>query len=209
MAGDEIDWMGDGRVEKVAAVTRGANQRTTTIVIVFFLLTNNSPISHTISAKITEKNKTQNLKSSSPLLLGGLVVTLLIAVAVFVVLKKKKTLDPSAHKNAFESSKRQFSYSEIITITNNFERILGKGGSGTVYHGLIDDNTQVAVKVLFSTLIQVLLCDCNIIVILLCDCNPNTQASQIHPDAQISTLSSSCVIAPSGFEQSEIEKERD
>ncbi|KAF4392434.1 hypothetical protein G4B88_005393 [Cannabis sativa] len=124
--------------------TRGANQRTPPIVFVFvfFLLTNNSPISHTISAKITEKNKTQILKSSSPLL------------AVFVVLKKKKTLDPSAHKNAFESSKRQFSYSEIITITNNFERILGKGGSGIVYHGLIDDNTQVAVKVLSSPSIQ-------------------------------------------------------
>ncbi|XP_062087596.1 LRR receptor-like serine/threonine-protein kinase IOS1 [Humulus lupulus] len=87
---------------------------------------------------------------------GGLVVTLLIAVAVFVGLKKikKKTQEPNAQKDSFESSKRQFTYSEVLRITNNFERILGKGGFGTVYHGFIDENTQVAVKVLSSSSVQ-------------------------------------------------------
>ncbi|XP_048234247.1 LRR receptor-like serine/threonine-protein kinase IOS1 isoform X2 [Ricinus communis] len=46
-----------------------------------------------------------------------------------------------------ESKERQFTYSEILNITNNFERVLGKGGFGTVYHGYLDD-TQVAVKIL-------------------------------------------------------------
>lgn len=32
-------------------------------------------------------------------------------------------------------------------MTKNFERVLGKGGFGTVYHGNLDD-TQVAVKML-------------------------------------------------------------
>ncbi|KAM1077631.1 hypothetical protein ACFX2I_024804 [Malus domestica] len=40
-----------------------------------------------------------------------------------------------------------FTYSEIQKITNNFERILGQGGFGIVYHGCIGE-TQVAVKIL-------------------------------------------------------------
>ncbi|KAB1218470.1 hypothetical protein CJ030_MR3G026350 [Morella rubra] len=43
---------------------------------------------------------------------------------------------------SLESIQRQFTYSELPRITNNFSRILGKGGFGTVYHGYIDD-TQV------------------------------------------------------------------
>ena len=54
---------------------------------------------------------------------------------------------------SFEAKKRQFTYSEVLKITNNFERILGKGGFGTVYHGFIDD-IQVAVKMLSSSSVQ-------------------------------------------------------
>ncbi|XP_060965901.1 LRR receptor-like serine/threonine-protein kinase IOS1 [Cannabis sativa] len=48
-----------------------------------------------------------------------------------------------------ESKKRQFTYSEVTKMTNNFEKVLGKGGFGYVFHGIInDDGTQVAVKML-------------------------------------------------------------
>lgn len=38
-----------------------------------------------------------------------------------------------------EPKNRQFKYSEVQKMTNNFERVLGKGGFGTVFHGYLDD----------------------------------------------------------------------
>lgn len=46
-----------------------------------------------------------------------------------------------------DSKKQEFTYSDILSITNNFERVAGKGGFGTVYHGCIGE-TQLAVKML-------------------------------------------------------------
>ena len=45
-------------------------------------------------------------------------------------------------------SKNQFSYSELLTITKKFGTILGRGGFGDVYLGTLQDDTQVAVKIL-------------------------------------------------------------
>ena len=42
----------------------------------------------------------------------------------------------------------RFTYSEVVTMTYNFEKILGKGGFGMVYHGTVNGTEQVAVKVL-------------------------------------------------------------
>lgn len=52
-----------------------------------------------------------------------------------------------------ESKQRQYTYSDLAMITNSFDRILGRGGFGTVYHGLIDD-IQVAVKMLSASSVQ-------------------------------------------------------
>uniref|UniRef100_A0A8R7V3R1 Protein kinase domain-containing protein n=1 Tax=Triticum urartu TaxID=4572 RepID=A0A8R7V3R1_TRIUA len=41
---------------------------------------------------------------------------------------------------------RRFTYEELKMITNNFQRVLGRGGFGYVYDGFLEDGTQVAVK---------------------------------------------------------------
>ena len=57
---------------------------------------------------------------------------------------------PRTHQGAksLKSDNRKFTYSEVVSITSNFQNIIGKGGFGTVYHGCLSDGMQVAVKIL-------------------------------------------------------------
>lgn len=48
---------------------------------------------------------------------------------------------------SFDQKSRRFTYSEVTEMTNNFQRVLGKGGFGFVYHGTVK-GSEVAVKVL-------------------------------------------------------------
>ena len=43
---------------------------------------------------------------------------------------------------------RAYSYAEVIEITDNFKTTIGEGGFGKVYLGALQDDTQVAVKLL-------------------------------------------------------------
>ncbi|KAH1207520.1 putative leucine-rich repeat receptor-like protein kinase [Glycine max] len=47
-----------------------------------------------------------------------------------------------------KTNNTQFAYSQISTIANNFDKMIGKGGCGIVYLGSLQDGTQVAVKML-------------------------------------------------------------
>ncbi|CAM0870430.1 unnamed protein product [Alopecurus aequalis] len=46
---------------------------------------------------------------------------------------------------------RRFTYAELKLITNNFQSIIGKGGFGIVYHGILENGDEVAVKLLTET----------------------------------------------------------
>ncbi|ESQ30271.1 hypothetical protein EUTSA_v10011236mg [Eutrema salsugineum] len=93
---------------------------------------------------------------------GVFALLVILAIIFFVTRRKQKTAEvpgPSLVTSGTVNSEtrssnpsiikkeRKFTYSEVLKMTNNFGRVLGKGGFGTVYHGNLDD-TQVAVKML-------------------------------------------------------------
>ena len=56
--------------------------------------------------------------------------------------------DSNEEGKALESNNKQFTYAEVVNITNNFDTAIGKGGFGTVYLGHLKNGSQVAVKLL-------------------------------------------------------------
>eukprot|EP00268_Persea_americana_P008309 TRINITY_DN1320_c0_g1_i4.p1 TRINITY_DN1320_c0_g1~~TRINITY_DN1320_c0_g1_i4.p1 ORF type:complete len:763 (-),score=72.77 TRINITY_DN1320_c0_g1_i4:218-2506(-) len=59
-----------------------------------------------------------------------------------------KTNNQNADIGSLHYENIQFTYAEVLSITNNLQRCIGKGGFGTVYHGQMTNGTQVAVKLL-------------------------------------------------------------
>jgi len=49
-------------------------------------------------------------------------------------------------QSSLQLENRRFTYKELERITENFQRVLGRGGFGYVYDGFLEDGTQVAVK---------------------------------------------------------------
>ncbi|KAF2323499.1 hypothetical protein GH714_035767 [Hevea brasiliensis] len=77
-----------------------------------------------------------------------MVLLLLSSIFVFWRMKRQKATSQSEKEGRVISKNRSFSYSEIVSITDNFKTIIGEGGFGKVYFGALKDNTQVAVKLL-------------------------------------------------------------
>ncbi|XP_074573996.1 receptor-like protein kinase At3g21340 [Curcuma longa] len=101
-------------------------------------------------------------KISTPVIVILCLVTVLIFLTVIAIvwrvrktqgLRKGSSVDSQngfakQTDNALQFENRQFTYMELHNITNNFQKILGKGGFGFVFHGHLEDGTQVAVKML-------------------------------------------------------------
>ncbi|KAL4392062.1 hypothetical protein AHAS_Ahas03G0307500 [Arachis hypogaea] len=83
--------------------------------------------------------------------LGGGFVILATTITSFFIFKRHRVAFEMGNLRAYsrikmelESNKQQFSYAEVQKITKNFKRVVGKGASGTVYHGYVGD--AVALK---------------------------------------------------------------
>ncbi|KAF7135168.1 hypothetical protein RHSIM_Rhsim08G0229300 [Rhododendron simsii] len=77
-------------------------------------------------------------------------IMLLSAIAILWSLKRRRRTEGRTLK----PRNRRFTHSEVVNITNNFERVIGKGGFGTVFLGYLEDGTEVAVKMLSRPLSQ-------------------------------------------------------
>ncbi|CAN6570815.1 unnamed protein product [Malus baccata var. baccata] len=107
------------------------------------------------SCKKEETEKKKNIIVPIGAAIGGFFILVVLVVAIFMWLKRGRKQQAVSHQpnnqvDSFESKKRQFTYLDVLQITNNFQTIIGRGGFGKVYHGFVDD-TQVAVKMLSPT----------------------------------------------------------
>ncbi|TVU20511.1 hypothetical protein EJB05_36723, partial [Eragrostis curvula] len=105
-------------------------------------------------------NACQTKKKMSNTLLAIYIVVPIVAcvvvgtvVLLLFVIKRNKTKqkdvepqDGNGNSRMQHGNGRQFTYRELEVITDNFQRVLGRGGFGSVYDGILKDGTQVAVK---------------------------------------------------------------
>ncbi|XP_010534145.1 PREDICTED: probable LRR receptor-like serine/threonine-protein kinase At1g51880, partial [Tarenaya hassleriana] len=96
--------------------------------------------------------------------LGSLAFIFSVLACLFLIRRKAASnadtksgtdtsLMPSDHSSLL-TKERRFTYSQVLKMTNNFERVLGKGGFGDVYHGCLNNTEQVAVKLLSESSVQ-------------------------------------------------------
>ncbi|XP_058180841.1 putative leucine-rich repeat receptor-like serine/threonine-protein kinase At2g19230 isoform X4 [Rhododendron vialii] len=83
--------------------------------------------------------------------IASCLVIMAVILAIWWCLKRRKQeahiVKSNPEYEMVEEKRRQFTYSELMTITNNFEKLLGNGASGSVYAGhLTADTKDVAVK---------------------------------------------------------------
>ncbi|KAH9665602.1 LRR receptor-like serine/threonine-protein kinase IOS1 [Citrus sinensis] len=111
-----------------------------------------------LCSKISCKKRKNNVVVPVVASVAGSVFLLAAALAIFFVLKRKRQVGKVKRESknkidSFEAKSRHLSYSDVVKITNNFERTLGKGGFGTVYYGRLNE-IDVAVKMLSSSSAQ-------------------------------------------------------
>ncbi|GJN14999.1 hypothetical protein PR202_gb01883 [Eleusine coracana subsp. coracana] len=100
------------------------------------------------SCQIKKKKSNNAIYIAVPIVAFVLVGTLVLLLRLMRKKKAKSGVNPrnGNEHNMMQLENRRFTYRELEVITNNFKRVLGKGGFGSVYDGFLEDGTQVAVK---------------------------------------------------------------
>ncbi|KMZ71907.1 putative Protein kinase [Zostera marina] len=108
-----------------------------------------------------EGNPNLYKKSNKIVIIIPIVVITLVIIAITVIVvviwKRKRKLygrkriieskgRGSFRLPSFSSNNKILTYIDLINITNDFDKIIGQGGFGTVYHGTMNNGIQVAVK---------------------------------------------------------------
>ncbi|XP_052158719.1 probable LRR receptor-like serine/threonine-protein kinase At1g51810 [Oryza glaberrima] len=113
-----------------------------------------SNISESYCATQADKAK----KNTATLLIAVIVpvVAIILVLILWMLCCKGKSkehddYDMYEEETSLHTNTRRFTYTELRTITNNFQSIIGKGGFGTVYHGILGNGEEIAVKVLRET----------------------------------------------------------
>ncbi|CAA7048006.1 unnamed protein product [Microthlaspi erraticum] len=83
---------------------------------------------------------------------SALTVVTVVLILIFYIYGSKR--QSKALRPSIVANKIRFTREEVTAMTNNFERVLGEGGFGVVYHGYLNGNKQVAVKVLSQSSAQ-------------------------------------------------------
>ncbi|KAJ9692161.1 hypothetical protein PVL29_011301 [Vitis rotundifolia] len=96
-------------------------------------------------AEEEEKQKKKGTNITVPV--GAAIASVLLLLAALATLWRFN-IRRQHEKKVLDSKNQCFSYSEVVSITDNFQQVLGKGGFGAVYSGHLKDGTQVAVKML-------------------------------------------------------------
>ncbi|WCJ39653.1 Leucine-rich repeat protein kinase family protein [Euphorbia peplus] len=114
------------------------------------------------SSSCESKKKKNSVVPIVASIIGVIVFVAAVATFSYMLIKRRRTKqqvmeqDETKSNTEYESLEtkgRNFTYSEVVSMTNNFQKVLGKGGFGTVYHGYLDDS-EVAVKMLSQSSAQ-------------------------------------------------------
>ncbi|CAH8362237.1 unnamed protein product [Eruca vesicaria subsp. sativa] len=153
-----VSWQGDPFVPK-EFLWAGLNCNNTDIYTpptITSFVEGNPNLSCTERPCVNKPRETGHAKKSITVPVVASVASMVIiatALVTFFILKRKKSSNNREKGRTPRSEppritkKKRFTYAEVTEMTNNFEKILGKGGFGMVYHGYLNGTEQVAVKV--------------------------------------------------------------